>query len=158
MPTYAQQSDVESYIEGWVTDNATALDRLIERAERDIDNAVGAWARDDTTGRKFDPATLLPYQAAALTNATCAQVEYRFQQGEDFFVKAQHAAERGPDFQVTGRLPYIGPKVWAELEGTGLLRLTTGVSSRRHDRPPWFDFVYNDTSWDFDPPPLPRQT
>jgi len=156
MPTYAQRTDVEGYIEGWVTTDADALDRLIERAERDIDNAVGNWPRDDTTGHKLDPATLLPYQVDALTRATCAQVEYRFQMGEDFFVRAQHASERGPDFQTDGRLPYIGPKVWAELEGTGLLRLTTGVSNRPN-RPPWFDFVYNDTSWDYDPPPLPRQ-
>ena len=155
--TYCTQEDFEAYVEGWVTTDPDALKRLLQRAERDIDNAVGNWPRDETTGHKFDPATLLGYQVDALSRATCAQAEYRNSMGDEFFVRAQHAAEQGPDFSTTGRLPYVGPKVWMELEGTGLLRLTTGFSNRTN-RPPWHDFVYNDTSWDYDPPPLPRRT
>lgn len=37
MSIYAQQQDVENYIEGWTTADAVALNRLIVRAEQDLE-------------------------------------------------------------------------------------------------------------------------
>lgn len=123
MPTYATKAELDAYIEGGSgLDQATA-DRLLERAERDVDYAAGAWSiASTTTGLKFDPTTLPEWQKKALSRATCAQAEYRKTMGEDFMVKAQHATVRGPDFAVTGELPYIGPKALRELASGALLR------------------------------------
>lgn len=59
-------------------------------------------------------------QTLALSRATCAQVEYRNQQGEAFFVRSQYESVRGPDFTTQGKLPYIAPKAFRELAQTGL--------------------------------------
>lgn len=40
MSTYAQQTDIENFIEGWVTDDPFALERLIRRCEHSIDRIV----------------------------------------------------------------------------------------------------------------------
>lgn len=40
MSTYAQQPDIENYIEGWTTSDSVALGRLIVRCERDIDTLI----------------------------------------------------------------------------------------------------------------------
>lgn len=124
--TYALQTDFEQFVEGWVTDDPDALKRLLERAERDIDQAAGYWLAE-TNGLKFgsplstNEKHLEAWQVAALTRATCAQAEYRFTMGEDFFVRAQHATERGPDFQVSGKLPWLAPKAKRELDDAGLV-------------------------------------
>lgn len=127
MPTYATRSDFEAYVEGWVTDDPAALDRLLERAERDIDGIL-ATRGDRTAGLKIDAAaelaagSLEEWQTDALSRATCAQAEYRLAMGEEFFTQAQHSRVRGPDFTTEGRLPTIAPKALRELADTGLLR------------------------------------
>lgn len=74
------------------------------------------------SGLKFDPITrLTAVQRDALKRATCAQAEYRAQMGERFFIEAQYSRVSGPDFSQQGTLPRIGPKVYAELQGFGLL-------------------------------------
>lgn len=40
MSIYAQQLDIENYIEGWTTDDPVALNRIIVRCERDIDTII----------------------------------------------------------------------------------------------------------------------
>jgi hypothetical protein len=40
MATYATQADFELYVEGWVTTDAAALERLLLRAERDVDRLL----------------------------------------------------------------------------------------------------------------------
>lgn len=128
MPVYATRADCLTYIEGLTISDNASFDRLIDRSERDIDHAAGAWpVVDTTTGLKFDPADLPAWQTAALRRATCAQVEYRLTMGEEFMAKAQPDQMRGPDFAVVGRLPYIGPKVLRELASGGLLRSGPGV-------------------------------
>lgn len=127
MPTYATQADFAAYVEGAVIDNPAALDRLLVRAERDIDWAAGARPIDTVTGLKFKPADLPAWQRAALARATCAQAEYRNEMGEDFMLRAQHQTARGPDFAVTGRLAYVGPKTLRELESGGLLAAGPGT-------------------------------
>lgn len=142
MATYALQTDFEEYVEGWTTTDAPALERLLQRAELDIDRAAGNWVYE-TNGLKFGhPLTtnekhLLAYQVAALKRATCAQAEYRHIMGEDWMRRAQHKSERGPDFGADGKLPRIGPKAAQELSDAGLVmlggRATSGsvASSRR---------------------------
>lgn len=142
MPTYATAADCESYIEGLTIDDAAAFDRLIERAEKDVDSALGVYTtRDD--GLKIAPLELATGDRATLRDATCAQVEYRLSMGEDFFVKAQYAETQGPEFKTKGALPRVGPKTWQELEGSNLLRLTTTVGHGRDAEPPWLGFAVN---------------
>ncbi len=146
MASYATAEEFETYVEGWVTDNPDALDRLLERATRDIDRFLGARSTQTIgtyAGLKIDPADIETWEADALSRATCAQAEYRFQMGEDFFVRAQGQEEKGPDFQIKGKLPYLGPKAKAELDASGLRRMTTRAGSGRGARPPWYSFSYN---------------
>lgn len=127
---YAQQADVEAYIEGWVTDDANALARLIRRCELDVDTLLAGFGVPyDDSGLKYHPATdLQQWQTDALTRAVCAQVEYRFNQGEAFFTQDQYDSWQGPDFAAKGRLGYFGPKVSVELGRTGIAR-AAGVTS-----------------------------
>lgn len=226
MSTYASRTDVENYIEGWVTDDPLALERLIVRAENDIDRIIfplnvnlpptqvialsaaggdfvvewngvtpqdtpsesysvaasqletdlqaltdigsgnvtvlgpspvftllwnNQWSQDYSAtgaqiplvgvnssgllpggssanvvfvrGRHIDPTAsdINENQLVALSNATCAQVEYRNAMGEAFFVRAQYDQVRGPDFTTTGKLPFLGPKTKRELTQSGLM-------------------------------------
>jgi hypothetical protein len=125
-PTYANRTDFEAYVEGWVTDNSSALDRLLERAERQIDQYVGPYGIQ-ANGLKFGaPKTtnelgLSDGQVEALKRATCAQAEYRWYMGDEFFARDQHSSTSGPDFSTTGSLSRIGPKAREELLGSGLI-------------------------------------
>lgn len=132
MSAYATDTDFEEYVEGWTTDDSDALDRLLERASRDVDIYIGPRTVDNDSGLKFgdvagdeNPSDLLDWQLAALRRATCAQAEYRFQMGEEFMVAGQFENVSGPDFSRTGKLPYFAPKARRELVGTGLV--VTGV-------------------------------
>ena len=73
-------------------------------------------------GTRWDIWAIQPFQVDALKRATCAQAEYRDQMGEDFYIRAQYASVTGPEFQTTGQLPLIGPKVRRELNGSGLIQ------------------------------------
>lgn len=119
MSSYAVAADFASYVEGWQTDDSAALSRLLDRAERDIDTLLGDYTRNPATGLKLDPAALTTHQAYALRRATCAQAEYRFMMGEDFFVQDQFQFVSGPDFTRRGSLARIGPKVMGELANSG---------------------------------------
>lgn len=126
---YAVIADVRGYtiLAAGVSDQD--LQTVLERAERDVDGELVepyTWSRVESTGLKYDPVALEMWRAAALNRATCAQTEYRLSMGEEFFVRAQHTTERGPDFSVSGQLPYIGPKVYRELAGAVLVA-TPGI-------------------------------
>jgi hypothetical protein len=89
MSTYASAQDVANYIEGWVTDDVFALERLIQRCEQDIDLLVvrthaelpptqvislpGATGGNFTLGFNGVNTASLPY------NATAAQIETALQ-------------------------------------------------------------------------------
>lgn len=145
-PTYATRADFEAYVEGWTTDNAQALDRLLERAEQDIDNLAATLPTvDDTTSHKFDVPNMTARDLDVLKRATCAQAEFRNAMGEPFFSRPQYDQVTGPDFATTGRLPWIGPKVYRELAGANLIPLST-TTGPGASKPPWFSFSYNDPS------------
>lgn len=125
MATYATVTDLEDYLDRDTTDDDA---RVLDQAERDVDQILRLkGARVDATGLKVDPASLGAHEAAALARGVCAQAEYRLAKGDEFFIHAQHSRVTGPDFATTGKLPYIGPKVWRELSATGLTsgRLTS---------------------------------
>lgn len=126
MPAYATQADFEAYVEGWVTDNPDALDRLLERASRDLDARVfvNRWALTSGPfdGFAYNPADLTAQDAAALARATCAQAEHRFRTGEADWAGTGHGGRvKGPDFEVElpkspdGGALRLAPKAAAEL-------------------------------------------
>lgn len=120
MATYATVSDFEEYSEGWTTTDAAALERILERAERDIDRVISYQGpRPDNQTLKLVPANLSLRDREAIRDATCAQAEYRIEKGERFFRQAQHQSVSGPQFSTTGTLPRIGPKVAEELARFG---------------------------------------
>lgn len=123
---------------------------LIASAERDLDS-VAVTRRQEDDGHRFVVGDLNTREAAVLANAACAQAEYRREMGNAFFVRAQFETSKGPDFESTGTLPYIGPKVWRELAGSGLVKMSTSGQGR--SRPPWYSFAYNDTSGDLEEGP-----
>jgi len=125
VPVYANAADCTDYIDGLVIDDPASFDRLIARAERDVDGLLGAYPRDATTGLKWDPTRLYAWQADALARAVAAQVEYLLAldvvgAGASAIIGRQATAVKGPDFEVTyadggSTVARYGPKVGAEL-------------------------------------------
>lgn len=143
MPTYATQAQCLQEIEGLTVNDADAFDRVIERAERDIDRAVGVYSVDEITGRKFDPSTMVAVKRDGLMRATAAQVEYRIAMGDRFFIRPQYESTSGPDYSVQGKLQRLGPKATEELELGGFFRLSTTWGGHNESDPPWHDFTHN---------------
>lgn len=134
MGIYADLTDLSAYIVGLVIDDPAGLENTIADAERDLDRRVfvtKAYEVDDPATRKWDPATLTAIEADELKRATCAQVEYRLEQGPEFFVRAQRDRTSRRNVTLEGKLPLIGPKVWTELAGSDLVRPTTRTQGRR---------------------------
>ena len=128
MPTYATRADCLDYTEGLTVDDDDAFDRLIERAERQVDALLlGVWG-PRVNGLRVDPAAANPEHVEAVRRATCAQVEYRLEMGEEFFVRAQYAETAGPEFRTKGALPRVGPKVLEELRSAPSLTSYAGVA------------------------------
>lgn len=125
-PVYASSQNFSDHVEGWTTTDAAALDRLLERAERDIDAYVGP-VSVEANGRKFgSPATtnekgLSDAQRTALMLATVAQAYARYRRGEDSMYDAEYDSVSGPDFNVSGRRSRLSPQAKQELAGTGLV-------------------------------------
>lgn len=117
MATYATIAQLADYIGRAAPADA---ERILGFAERDVDRLIRLRGRRTAAGLKINPAALTSHQAGALSRATCAQAEYRIAKGPEFFIHAQHSRVSGPDFTTEGRLPYIGPKVYQELSGTGM--------------------------------------
>lgn len=90
--TYATADELAEYLasneEVWNAPEGDDAEALIERAELDVDRALGPLDRDPITGLKLDPATLTTPQRAALARATCAAAEFRLTQGEEDLVGA----------------------------------------------------------------------
>jgi hypothetical protein len=127
-PVYCDQDDFEDYVEGWETTDPDGLDRLLYRAQMDVNRLlIGIPDRD--TGLRVNPARLSVYQANELANAVCAQAEYRNAMGEDFFRRNEPRSIQGPDFSKQGRSGYYGDKVFAHLRDAGLLPRTSFLMS-----------------------------
>lgn len=126
-PIYVTQSDYSAYAAPTTVTDSAELDRILERAERDVDAFVGPWTVE-TNGRKFgslatNPKALTAQQQAALKNAVCAQAFYRIQNGEEWALGGGDLYEsaNGPDFSTTSRRPRFSPQARQELRGSGLV-------------------------------------
>jgi hypothetical protein len=139
LPTYATPDDLEDYSEAFVVDNEDAANRLMYRAQQQVDQLlVGRVGAIQATGLRYDPDALEPWVAQALKNAVCAQAEYRLAMGEDFLIRDQRQQEQTPDMTLIGKVGRIAPKVYEELAGTGLLRFGARLSrSGATWTPPW---------------------
>ena len=141
MPPYATQADFEAYVEGWETTDPAALERLLERATRDVDALLapirtirtGTWA-----GLRVDPARLEPWARDALVRAVCAQAEFRFHAGETQRVGAGNTGAKrikGPDFEIDygergAGAARIGAKVADELRPLRGTLIATSARAR----------------------------
>lgn len=138
---YATRADAKAYSSILNALGDAAVDALLEDAAKDIDS-IAATRPVLESGYRFDPTDLLASEVTALSRATSAQAEYRSTMGPEFFVRPQYPKVNGPDFSHEGALPYIGPRVWRELAGSGLVRLSTTTANTRQD-PPWLGFTHN---------------
>jgi hypothetical protein len=135
-PVYAQRADALAYTEALViqTGQEAQADRILERAEADVDHACGDWSIEMPSGRKFgdpygsNPKALTDVQKLALKRATLAQFEFRVEYREKHFIHAQLPKVVGPDYATEGVLPVLAPKALRELAGSGLLRQHLTVS------------------------------
>lgn len=118
---YATVADLRGYSLSPLTDDDSYLEKILERAERDVDRNAGYW-NVLTNGRKFDPVSMEARKRQALARATCAQAEYRLQMGEAFFIEAVPASVSGDDTNYTGRPPRFGPKAREEMQDAQLIR------------------------------------
>lgn len=124
LPTFADRDDFEDYVEGWSTTDPDGLDRLLYRAQMDV-NRLLVGPADAVTGLRVNVARLTVHQANELANAVCAQAEYRNAMGEEFFRRNEPMQISGPDFSRQGRSGYFGDKVRGHLRQAGLLPMTS---------------------------------
>lgn len=116
------------------------LIRPIKGAQRDIDAACGGWVAYLDTHLKFatEIDEYLPVLESdveeLLSQATCAQVEYRMTMGDDFMVKEQYEAQSGPSYSTSGKLRKVCGTAYTFLNQGGLLRLHGKASNRYADR------------------------
>lgn len=135
MPTYASAAQIEALLPGVDVTDAAAFDRLIERAERDVDDLLGPWPRSvQLGGLKWDLSRLDAWQADAVRRAVAAQVEYLLAVGEHTFVTPTPTRTKGPDFEVEygdgGQRPRHGPRVAVELAPVRDLVTVNGARAR----------------------------
>lgn len=103
MPAYATSADLTAYLlDSGIAAPAdpAAVTRLLERATGDIDAILGPIPVRTTgayAGRKLDPTVLADWEAAALSNATCAQAEYRLHNPTAYRDRPTKSVS-GPDF------------------------------------------------------------
>lgn len=141
MATYATIADFEAHVEGWDTQNPVALERILVRAERDVDRVLGPLRRRTDTGLKLDPATdLTTPQREALARAVAEQALWRINGGEGSTTSNAGRSQKrvkGPDFEVeyeAAAAAYspdtpLAPGVERELEPLAWLR-PTGARAR----------------------------
>jgi hypothetical protein len=124
MAVYATVSDFVDYVDGYVAPAPPEpLERILVRAQRDVDRVLGPFTRRTDTGLKLDPATdLNVHERAALARAVCAQARYRMRLGlEELALPAPVVVEeQGPDFRVKYATSSSASAA-APTAGTGLL-------------------------------------
>jgi len=129
---YALAAEYEAYVEDgtvdWTTTSAPNLEKLLAAAERDVDRYLRPyWSPIEGTTLLFgSPKTtneqrLTAFQVRKLSDLTCARAEYRALKGSVFFAEDERSSVSGPDFNVSGKLDKVGPKVRDELRDSGLL-------------------------------------
>lgn len=130
---YCTPDEVRTYLgvtQEQLSDESLALP--IRKAQEDIDAACGAWTVYEDTGLKFasDDLELDDITLRLLSDATCAQVEYRLTVGEDFLVREQYESQAGPGYSTSGQLRKVTSRAYNKLSQGGFLRLTSHSSNR----------------------------
>lgn len=142
MATYATAGDLRAYpVDSGVglppVDAAgdAQLDRLLVRAERDVDRQLGFYIIDAATGLKFSPAalTVFPMRSATPSSERRALKPSSALLREDvegMMIGADDGvAAVGPVSFSRFPVPRIGPKVAEELAGTGLVLWSATVAA-----------------------------
>lgn len=97
---------------------------LIEDAEDAIDEMLGGWPIDESTGRKIVQADVEAWQWSKLGRATVKLAAAIYQQPE-LLTRARWNREKGPDFEFEGpRGSVASSSVMLPLNQSGLRRLT----------------------------------
>lgn len=123
MAVYATPEALTDYIasneDATLPGDPVAVQRLLARAERQVDLVVGPWPRF-SSGLKFDPALLDVTQRAALSRATCAAAEHLLVVDASFLAGAEDFAPG--EVSILYRAMRDAPRVLEELAGHGLVR------------------------------------
>lgn len=131
-PLYADVEDLEAHVEGTAYEGRLPddVERLLELAERDIDQqAFKALPRRDGAP-KLDLGLLDRERRQGLAAAVCAQAVYRVEMGDEHFVRTRVPSRPGNPTH-----PILGPEAQRELDAAGLWALTTSSLSGHGDDP-----------------------
>jgi hypothetical protein len=103
-------------------DDADAYaERVLDRAEHDVDRVVGPWPLQPH-GRKFDPEALTLPQQTALRNATCCAASFRLAIEELALLGEEEHIPSAVTIDPRRAFVRDSPAVIEILAGTGLLR------------------------------------
>lgn len=141
-PYYCTASELKAHPD--VPDSMTDPDLilLIEDVEDIIDQELGDYDPDTTTGRKIVQAEVEAWQWTKLKRATI-KLGARLYLNPRLRSGVQWRSQSGPDFAFSGPVgSRLGEDVAALLDQSQLRRLTTTVGAKR-SRPPWWPFAYN---------------
>lgn len=130
MGTYATAADVRA--EPDVDDAATdaELNKAIDAAEDQIDDWLGAWPVDTTTGRKIVEADVDAWRFAKLTRAVVRLAAHLFND-PTILAGEQWGTVKGPDFEKSNAAPALRKisDVAAPLNASGLRVLGARASA-----------------------------
>jgi hypothetical protein len=103
--------------------SAADATKIIENAEDLIDELLGGWPIDKTTGRKIVQAQVEAWQWTKLGRATLKLAVALYKE-PDLARRNRWASEKGPDFAVSGPIGgAIATEVLAPLNQSGLRRI-----------------------------------
>lgn len=120
---YATEAELTAYLpDGTVVTDA---DRLLARASELIDGTVtSSFAVDADTDLPTDPDV-----AAALRDATCAQVEQWLEVGEENDIDGLAGTQVSLTDYSGKRAPKVAPRAFRILQNAGLLNLATSTTA-----------------------------
>jgi len=135
-PYYCTEDELRSELgvtEAVLSDDDAA--KLIEETEDLVDDLLGGWPPDTTTGRKIIEADVETWQWAKLNRATYLLAADVYRTPERYRGQAYKSVS-GPDFSFSGPLSGQVPRaILAVLDASGLRRLTgLAAPSRSRNR------------------------
>jgi hypothetical protein len=123
-PTYASAEQLANYIvddpEVVLPADADAVERLLERAELQVDQYVIGGPLSPDAALRLDPADLTASQAAALSRSVCAQAAHRLRLGEPFYSEPEDVATG--DIRVLRPAQAVAIRAFEEAAGHGLIQ------------------------------------
>lgn len=128
---YATVSDLESFIGGEAPDGVA---RLLERASEVIDGVVRAPFDVDTTTDLPTDSTV----AAALRDATCAQIEFWAEVGEEHDIDGSAGKSMSiGQLNISELPPVLAPRARRALSNAGLMGLNPALPPDNAMGWPW---------------------